>query len=340
MTKKSAPKKTAATQEAKSNKGNWVLEALAGVTCPPQPFGYLTEGLDLVPAITELQREATIAQYRLLRQSIGKTQGTQVRGGIAVPMDQEVDAMLALYRHDGGRDNYGHTCNRAMTGWAAVGWIPLPSEGEGAVVPGRMKVTGPDATAIPAGSEVKPVVEFPSIMESVNRWIVDFIAEVDACCKYHLDEDGTPHEDLGAELDRLRTALEAFQWGTRTQEVLKTTPAADIIAQDMEHGRAKLLAKLKEVRDDFAPTENSTAVTLTWNGDAQELGALMNLLVERELLVKGKSMAALAKQWQATFRKANGSTMDLVQAVRNTARRNAGRIIDLADDIPKKGKSK
>lgn len=340
MAKKTPPKKTAAEQEAHTRSKASMLNALTGVTEPPRPFGYLTEGLHLGPAIAELRWEATIAQYRLLQRAIGKTQGPPRDWGKFAPITQEVDDLLETYRRDGGRKDYGHTHERAMTGWAAVGWIPMPSEGEGAVVPGTMKVTGPDAADIPAGSEVKPVREYPSIAESINRWITDFIAEVDACCKHHVDDDGNPHEDLGAELDLLHAKLEAFQWGARTQELLNANPAAASIAQDMKQGRTKLLAKLKELREEYAPTENSTAVTLTWNGDAQELGALMNLLVKRELLVEGKSMAALARQWQATFRKTDGSTMDLEQAVRNTARRSIGRIIDLEDDIPKKGKAK
>jgi hypothetical protein len=160
-------------------------------------------------------------------------------------------------------------------------------------------------------------------------WPARFQEEVDACCKKH-----GGHEDLGAELDRLHKLVEDVQ----VSKVVEPHGAGIAEAvKSVERTKARLLAKLQETREEYAPTA-ADQTTLTWDAGAQELGALLNLLVKHGLLLKPKgSMAALARAAEDVFLKPGGIRMDLQQAVRNTARRSEGRITDLEDDIPKKG---
>ena len=106
--------------------------------------------------------------------------------------------------------------------------------------------------------------------ETPADWITRYMAEVDACCKKH-----GGHEDLGAELERLHKLVEDVQ----VSKVVEPHGAGIAEAvKSVERTKARLLAKLRETREEYAPAAAPAAALLTWLGRAGELAALVHEL--------------------------------------------------------------
>ena len=101
-------------------------------------------------------------------------------------------------------------------------------------------------------------------------WPARFQEEVDACCKKH-----GGHEDLGAELDRLHKLVEDVQ----VSKVVEPHGAGIAEAvKSVERTKARLLAKLRETREYYAPTAAGQGDKLNWQGGMGELARLVHEL--------------------------------------------------------------
>jgi hypothetical protein len=117
-------------------------------------------------------------------------------------------------------------------------------------------------------------------------WITRYMAEVDACCKKHMG-----NEDLGAELDRLHKMVEDVQ----VSEVVEAH-AAGITEAVKEVGRtkARLLARLRETREWYAPPPAGQGAKFKWLGGMGELANLVHHLADKNW-IPGQSVEKQAR---------------------------------------------
>lgn len=283
------------------------------------PCGCVTEGRDLGPAITELIREGKVCVMdQLMRLAIFPAAGGPAWGRSANPLRNERNAMIEVFRHQRGAQQYGTTYTRALRVWqAVVPYPPAPNPDH----PGRLVVdhyvgllaSDANHAQLPEGAKVVPATGKTDPEDGYRRWIEEYVAEVELCAQRFSD-----NEELRVELQRLVDELNTFEPGTAegrqfVEQWAGTAEGREGIAI-MRTGKDRLIRRLRELLDEQAPEPIADAQTgprITWRGTAGELAEVFHqLAVNGWIEEPRRGRASLARQLLTAFRDRDGNPFD------------------------------
>lgn len=279
------------------------------------PRGCVTEGRDLGPAITELIREGKACiMDQLMRLAIFPAAGGPSWGTSANPLRKERNAMLEVFRHQRGAQQYGTTYTRAMRLWQAVVPYPPapdPDNPDNLVVEHYVGVLAADHAQLPQGAEVVPATGRTDSEDGYRRWIEEFVAEVELCAQRFSD-----NEELRVELQRLVDELNTFEPGTAEGRQFVEQWAGRAEGKEgmaiMRTGKDRLIRRLRELLDEQAPEPIADmGPRITWRGRPGELADLFHqLAVNRWIEEPRKGRATLARQLLAMFKDRDGNDFE------------------------------
>lgn len=283
------------------------------------PRGCVTDGRDLGPAITELIREGKVCiMDQLMRLAIFPAAGGPARGPSANPLRNERNAMIEVFRHQRGAQQYGTTYTRAMRVWQAVvpyPPAPHPDHPDRLVVEHYVGLLAADANhaQLPEGAKVVPDTGITDPEDAFRRWIEEYVAEVELCAQRHSD-----HPELRVELQRLVEELTSFEPGTAegrqfVERWAGTAEGREGIAI-MRTGKERLIRRLRELMDEQAPEPIADAQAgprITWRGNPGELAEVFHqLAVNGWIEEPRRGRATLARQLLTAFRDRDRNPFD------------------------------
>ena len=284
-----------------------------------KPRGCVTEGRDLAPAITELIREGKVCiMDQLIRMAVNGVAGRQAFRPLANLLRNERNAMIEVFRHQRGAQQYGTTYTRALRVWQAVVPYPPahdPDHPDKLVVHHYEGLLAADAdhAQLPVGAKVVPATGKTDPEDAYRRWIEEFVAEVEVCAQRFTD-----HEELRVELQRLVDELNDFEPGTA--EGRQFVEQWAVIAEGkegiaiMRTGKDRLIRRLRELLDEQAPEPIADAQTgprITWRGTAGELAEVFHqLAVNGWIEEPRRGRAPLARQLLTMFRDRDGNAFE------------------------------
>jgi hypothetical protein len=338
--KKMAPKKKSTQEPSKvygpEGLGLFLARAAGKEYRTPSdpPRGCVTEGRDLGPAITELIREGKACIIdQLMRLAIFPAAGGPAWGRSANPLRNERNAMIEVFRHQRGAQQYGTTYTRAMRLWQAV--VPYPpapdaDNPDNLVVEHYVGVLAADHAQLPQGAEVVPATGRTDPEDGYHRWIEEYVAEVELCAQSFSD-----NKELRVELQRLVDELNTFEPGTAEGRQFMEQWAGRAEGREgiaiMRTGKDRLIRRLRELLDEQAPEPIADAQTgprITWRGTAGELAEVFHqLAVNGWIEQPRRGRASLARQLLTAFRDRDGNPFDaetLVKYMQPKANRPVG----------------
>jgi hypothetical protein len=283
------------------------------------PCGCVTEGRDLGPAITELIREGKVCVMdQLMRLAIFPAAGGPAWGPSANPLRNERNAMIEVFRHQRGAQQYGTTYTRALRVWQAVvpyPPAPNPDYPDHLVVDHYVGLLASDANhaQLPEGAKVVPAKGKTDPEDGYRRWIEEYVAEVELCAQRFSD-----NEELRVELQRLVDELNTFEPGTAEGRQFVEQWAGRAEGREgiaiMRTGKDRLIRRLRELLDEQAPEPIADAQTgprITWRGTAGELAEVFHqLAVNGWIEEPRRGRASLARQLLTAFRDRDGNPFD------------------------------
>lgn len=283
------------------------------------PCGCVTEGRDLGPAITELIREGKVCiMDQLMRLAIFPAAGGPAWGPSANPLRNERNAMIEVFRHQRGAQQYGTTYTRALRVWQAVvpyPPAPNPDHPDHLVVDHYVGLLASDANhaQLPEGAKVVPAMGKTDPEDGYRRWIEEYVAEVELCAQRFSD-----NEELRVELQRLVDELNTFEPGTAEGRQFVEQWAGRAEGREgiaiMRTGKDRLIRSLRELLDEQAPEPIADAQTgprITWRGTAGELAEVFHqLAVNGWIEEPRRGRASLARQLLTAFRDRDGNPFD------------------------------
>ncbi len=281
------------------------------------PRGCVTEGRDLGPAITELIREGKVCVLdQLMRLAIFPAAGGAGRGSSANPLRNERNAMIEVFRHRRGAQQYGTTYTRALRVWQAVvpyPPAPNPDHPDHLVVDHYVGLLASDANhaQLPEGAKVVPATGKTDPEDRYRRWIEEFVAEVELCAQRFTD-----HHELRVELQRLVDELNTFEPGTAEGRQFVEQWAGRAEGREgmaiMRTGKDRLIRRLRELMEEQAPEPIADmGPRITWRGRPGELADLFHqLAVNRWIEEPRKGRATLARQLLAMFKDRDGNDFE------------------------------
>lgn len=282
------------------------------------PCGCVTEGRDLGPAITELIREGKVCVMdQLMRLAIFPAAGGPAWGRSANPLRNERNAMIEVFRHQRGAQQYGTTYTRALRVWqAVVPYPPAPNPDH----PGRLVVyhyvgllaSDANHAQLPEGAKVVPATGKTDPEDGYRRWIEEYVAEVELCAQRFSD-----NEELRVELQRLVDELNTFEPGTAEGRQFVEQWAGTAEGREgmaiMRTGKDRLIRRLRELMEEQAPEPIADAQTgprIKWRGTLGELSELIMTLEDKNWITKGKNWRQLARTVHAVFEDREGQPFD------------------------------
>lgn len=281
------------------------------------PRGCVTEGRDLGPAITELIREGKACiMDQLMRLAIFPAAGGPAWGPSANPLRNERNAMIEVFRHQRGAQQYGITHTRALRVWQAIVPFPPapdPEHPDNLVVHHYNGLLAADAdyALLPEGAKVVPATGKTDPEDGYRRWIEEFVAEVELCAQCFSD-----NEELRVELQRLVDELDTFEPGTAEGRQFMEQWAGRAEGKEgmaiMRTGKDRLIRRLRELMEEQAPEPIADmGPRITWRGRPGELADLFHqLAVNRWIEEPRKGRATLARQLLTAFRDRDGNPFD------------------------------
>lgn len=283
------------------------------------PCGCVTEGRDLGPAITELIREGKVCiMDQLMRLAIFPAAGGPAWGRSANPLRNERNAMIEVFRHQRGAQQYGTTYTRALRVWQAVVPYPPapdPDNPDNLVVDHYVGLLASDANhaQLPEGAKVVPATGKTDPEDGYRRWIEEYVAEVELCAQRFSD-----NEELRVELQRLVDELGNFEPGTAEGRQFVEQWAGRAEGREgiaiMRTGKDRLIRRLRELLDEQAPEPIADAQTgprITWRGTAGELAEVFHqLAVNGWIEEPRRGRAPLARHLLAVFRDRDGNAFE------------------------------
>jgi hypothetical protein len=232
------------------------------------PCGCVTEGRDLGPAITELIREGKVCVMdQLMRLAIFPAAGGPAWGPSANPLRNERNAMIEVFRHQRGAQQYGTTYTRALRVWQAVvpyPPAPNPDHPDHLVVDHYVGLLASDANhaQLPEGAKVVPATGKTDPEDGYRRWIEEYVAEVKLCAQRFSD-----NEELRVELQRLVDELNTFEPGTAEGRQFVEQWAGRVEGREgmgiLRTGKERLIRRLRELMEEQAPEPIADAQTVT-----------------------------------------------------------------------------
>ncbi|MBK8227241.1 MAG: hypothetical protein IPK70_08700 [Flavobacteriales bacterium] len=283
------------------------------------PRGCVTEGRDLGPAITELIREGKVCvMNQLMRLAIFPAAGGTSWRPLANPLRNERNAMIEVFRHQRGAQQYGTTYTRALRAWQAVVPYPPapdPDNPDDLVVDHYYGLLAADAdhAQLPEGAKVVPAKGRTDPENGYRRWIEEFVAEVELCAQRFSD-----NEELRVELQRLVDELNTFEPGTAEGRQFVEQWAGRAEGREgiaiMRTGKDRLIRRLGELMDEQAPepiADGQTGPRITWRGDRGELAEVFHQLVVNGWIEEPpRGRASLARHLLAVFRDRDGNAFE------------------------------
>jgi len=276
------------------------------------PRGCVTEGRDLVPAITELIREGKVCMYELVLSCVGRG----MRNSGIHPFIEERNNMILLFQNQNGTDPYGITHTRALRVWQAVVPYPPapdPDHPNKLVVHHYVGMLAADAdhAQLPEGAKVVPATGKTDPEDGYRRWIEEFVAEVELCAQRFSD-----NEELRVELQRLVDELNTFEPGTAEGRKFLEQWAGKAEGKEgmatMKTGKDRLIRRLRELMEEQAPEPIADmGPRITWRGRPGELADLFHQLVVNGWIEEPrKGRATLARQLLAMFKDRDGNDFE------------------------------
>lgn len=280
------------------------------------PCGCVTEGRDLGPAITELIREGKVCVMdQLMRLAIFPAAGGPAWGRSANPLRNERNAMIEVFRHQRGAQQYGTTYTRALRVWQAVvpyPPAPNPDHPDHLVVDHYVGLLASDANhaQLPEGAKVVPATGKTDPEDGYRRWIEEYVAEVELCAQRFSD-----NEELRVELQRLVDELNTFEPGTAEGRQFVEQWAGRAEGREgmaiMRTGKDRLIRRLRELMEEQAPEPIADmGPRITWRGTLGELSELIMTLEDKNWITKGKNWRQLARTVHAVFEDREGQPFD------------------------------
>lgn len=164
---------------------------------------------------------------------------------------------------------------------------------------------------MPVGADMRNAAHELPTDELFSRWTEEYLSEVQMCVdRFAADEQ------LGHELARLVAEVRSFEVGQHEgrafiEKMERNIAAAEALAV-LKDGKARLLAKLGELCDHYAPAEVTapTAGRITWLGSKAELAILFRDLVENKWIRLDGSWPKFANMVQAMFHDTDGKPLD------------------------------
>lgn len=166
-------------------------------------------------------------------------------------------------------------------------------------------------TDMPEGADINPVALPLGTHELFSRWSEEYLAEVQACVDRFVAD-----EQLGHELARLVAEVGSFEVGQHEGRAFIEKMEQNIAAAEtltvLRDCKARLLAKLGELRENYVPAEmpTPTAGRITWLGSKADLAILFRDLVEKKWIRLDGSWPKFADMVQAMFHDTDGKPMD------------------------------
>lgn len=276
------------------------------------PRGCVTEGRDLVPAITELIREGKVCMYELVLSCVGRG----MRNSGIHPFIEERNNMILLFQNQNGTDPYGITHTRALRVWQAVVPYPPapdPDHPNKLVVHHYVGMLAADAdhAQLPEGAKVIPATGKTDPEDGYRRWIEEYVAEVELCAQRFSD-----NEELRVELQRLVDELNTFEPGTaegrQFLERWEGTAEGREGMAIMRTGKDRLIRRLRELMEEQAPEPIADmGPRITWRGATGELAEVFHQLVVNGWIEEPqRGRATLARQLLTVFRDRDGNPFD------------------------------
>lgn len=282
-----------------------------------KPRGCVTEGRDLAPAITELIREGKVCiMDQLIRMAVNGVAGRQAFRPLANLLRNERNAMIEVFRHQRGAQQYGSTYTRALRAWQAVVPYPPahdPDHPDKLVVHHYEGLLAADAdhAQLPVGAKVVPATGKTDPEDAYCRWIEEFVAEAELCAQRFSD-----NEELRVELQRLVDELGTFEPGTAEGRQFMEQWAGRAEGKEgmaiMRTGKDRLMRGLRQLLDEQAPEPIADmGPRITWRGRPGELADLFHQLVVNGWIEEPrKGRATLARQLLAMFKDRDGNDFE------------------------------
>lgn len=191
---------------------------------------------------------------------------------------------------------------------------PLPAWYRRGIMVDEHPATGPDDERFPA-STITTVFRYATVTtdERNQRWIAEYVAEVEVCVDRFKDHDGLPHE-----VARLMAEVEAFDVGHGEARdfvaALRSTAVGTVALTKMQDAKARLLVALEGIREEYAPAdtmEGANTPRFTWRGQVGELAEVFTQLAANGWIeTPPRGRAKLARTILQTFKDTDGNTFD------------------------------